>query len=101
LRTGASTRYTRLPDDGGGDLVKLNVEIWRHVDEPDLIHLTHDRFHAQVTDQEGRLGYYPSLYKKLSELLNESGEPLAGQRQQGEGKRARRANEPGGGTAGG
>ncbi|MBA3431308.1 MAG: hypothetical protein H0U16_07495 [Actinobacteria bacterium] len=74
--------------------MKLTVEIWRHIDEPDLIHLTHNRFHAQVTNKEGRLGYYPTLYKKLCELLDESEEPLAGRRQQGEGKRARRADEP-------
>lgn len=73
--------------------MKLDVEIWRHVDEPDLIHLTHDRFHAQVTNREGRLGYYPTLYKKLSELLDESGEPRAGGRQRGKGKRARRPSE--------
>ena len=74
--------------------MKLTVEIWRHVDDPHLIHLTHDRFHAQVTDREDLRGYYPSLYKKLSELLEESGEPIAGGRQKGEGKRASRRAGP-------
>jgi hypothetical protein len=102
LRANWPTRYTGACDDRGGDPVKLNVEIWRHADEPDLIHLTHDRFHAQVTDKQGRLGYYPTLYKKLSELLDESGEPRAGGRQRGEGKRARRPTEQGGdGSQGG
>jgi hypothetical protein len=91
------TLHTSAHRDRGRDSVKLSVEIWRHVDEPDLIHLTHDRFHAQVTDKEGRLGYYPTLYKKLSELLDVSGEPRAGRRQQSEGKRAGQANEPGAG----
>jgi hypothetical protein len=73
--------------------VRLIVEIWRQVDEPDVVHLTHDRFHAQVTNRKGRLGYDPTLYRTLSELLDESGEIPAGRRQRGEGKRARRPDE--------
>jgi hypothetical protein len=74
--------------------VRLVVEIWRHVDEPEVIHLTHDRFDAQVTDREGRPGYDPTLYATLSELLDESEEVPGGRRQRGEGKRARRSDEP-------
>ena len=73
--------------------MRLMVEIWRHVDEPDVIHLSHDRFDAQVTDREGRAGYDPTFYAALSELLDESGEVRSGRRQRGEGKRARRPDE--------
>jgi hypothetical protein len=74
--------------------VRLIVEIWRRADEPDVIHLTHERFHAQVTNREGRVGYDPTLYTELSELLDASGEVPVGRRQRGEGKRARRRDEP-------
>jgi hypothetical protein len=76
--------------------MRLVVEIWRRADEPDVIHLTHDRFDARVTNREGRPGYDPALYAKLAELLDESGEIPAGRRQRGEGKRARRPGELGG-----
>jgi hypothetical protein len=69
------------------------VEIWRHVDEPDVIHLSHDRFDAVVTDRAGRPGYDPTFYATLSELLNESGEVPGGRRQRGAGKRARGPDE--------
>jgi hypothetical protein len=46
-----------------------------------------------VTNRKGRLGYDPTLYRTLSELLDESGEIPAGRRQRGEGKRARRPDE--------
>jgi len=101
LRTASGPRYTGTDArTRRAHAVKLTVEIWRHADEPDLIHLTHDRFHAQVTNREGRLGYYPTLYAKLSELLDESGELPAGRRQRGEGKRARPASELGDDTPG-
>lgn len=74
--------------------MRLILEIWRRTDEPDVIHLTHERFHAEVTNREGRLGYDPTLYAKLSKLLDESGEVPAGRRQRGEGRRARRTDEP-------
>ena len=73
--------------------MRLIVEIWRHADEPDVIHLTHDRFHAQVTNRRGRPGYDPTFYAALSELLDESGEVPGGRRQRGEGKRARGPDE--------
>jgi hypothetical protein len=74
------------------------VEIWRHVDDPDVIHLSHDRFDAQVTNREGQPGYDPTFYETLSELLDESGEAPGGRRQRGEGKRARRPDEERGDT---
>jgi hypothetical protein len=73
--------------------VKVAVEIWRRADEPDVIHLTHDRFDARVTNREGWPGYDPALYATLAELLDESGEIPAGRRQRGEGKRARHPGE--------
>ena len=75
--------------------MRLMVEIWRHVDEPDVIHLSHARFDAQVTDREGQAGYDPTFYAALSELLDESGEVPGGRRQRGEGKRARGPDELG------
>jgi hypothetical protein len=78
--------------------VRLTIEIWRHVDEPDVINLTHARFQAQVTNRRGRPGYEPTLYAALSELLDESGEVPGGRRQRGKGKRARRPDDLSGET---
>jgi hypothetical protein len=73
--------------------VRLTLEIWRQVDEAEVIHLAHDRFRAQVTNREGQPGYDPTLYAALSELLDESGQVPGGRRQRGEGKRARGQDE--------
>lgn len=57
--------------------MKLSVEIWRMANEPGLIHLASSdgkTFHAQVTDLEGRAGFYPYLYGKLEAMLEGAGE---------------------------
>ena len=74
--------------------MRLTVEIWRHAGQPDVIHIAHERFHAQVRDQPSSSGGDPALYRSLSALLDESGEPASGRRQRGAGRRARRASEP-------
>jgi hypothetical protein len=57
--------------------VKISVEVWRMRNEPGLIHLASSdgkTFHAQVTNLEGRAGYYPYLYDKLEGMLAAAGE---------------------------
>jgi hypothetical protein len=57
--------------------VKISVEVWRMSNEPGLIHLASSdgkTFHGQVTNVEGRAGYYPYLYGKLEGMLEAIGE---------------------------
>lgn len=57
--------------------MKISVEVWRMGNELGLIHLASSdgkTFHAQVTNVEGRAGYYPYLYDKLVGMLEAMGE---------------------------
>jgi hypothetical protein len=58
-------------------VVKISVEVWRMRNEPGLIHLASSdgkTFHAEMTNVEGRIGYYPYLYVKLEGMLEAAGE---------------------------
>jgi hypothetical protein len=58
-------------------VVKISVELWRMRNEPGLIHLVSSdgkTFHAEVTNVEGRIGYYPYLFVKLERMLEAAGE---------------------------
>ena len=60
--------------------MKISVEVWRMRSEPGLIHLASSdgkTFHAEVTNVEGRIGYYPYLYVKLEGMLEAAGEAPA------------------------
>ena len=57
--------------------MKISVEVWRMSNEPGLIHLASSdgkSFHGQVTNREGRAGYYPYLYEKLESMLEAADE---------------------------
>lgn len=68
--------------------MKISVEVWRMSYEPGLIHLASSdgkTFHGQVTNVEGRAGYYPYLYGKLEGMLEAIGEePVVPKAERGE-----------------
>jgi hypothetical protein len=75
------------PKKEGGSIMKISVEVWRMSNEPGLIHLASSdgkTFDAQVSNVEGRAGYYSYLYGKLEGMLEVEGEePVVRKTQRG------------------